>query len=80
MHFGAFMEFGSRAGISEAQSFQEGFRMVDAAEEMGLDGVWLAELHFNPTRSVLHRPSSLPLPLPPELRDSGLAWQYTYSL
>ena len=56
MHFGAFMEFGSRAGISEAQSFQEGFRMVDAAEEMGLDGVWLAELHFNPTRSVLSSP------------------------
>jgi alkanesulfonate monooxygenase SsuD/methylene tetrahydromethanopterin reductase-like flavin-dependent oxidoreductase (luciferase family) len=30
--------------------------MVDAAEEMGLDGVWLAELHFNPTRSVLSSP------------------------
>ena len=56
MHFGAFMEFGSRTGVSEAQAFKEGFRMVDAAEEMGLDGVWLAELHFNPTRSVLSSP------------------------
>ena len=56
MHFGAFMEFGNRAGVSEAQAFQEGFRMVDAAEEMGLDGVWLAELHFNPARSVLSSP------------------------
>ena len=56
MHFGAFMEFGNRAGVSEAQAFQEGFRMVDAAEEMGLDGVWLAELHFNPTRSVMSSP------------------------
>ncbi len=56
MHFGAFMEFGNRAGVGEAQAFQEGFRMVDAAEEMGLDGVWLAELHFNPARSVLSSP------------------------
>jgi len=56
MHFGAFMEFGNRAGVTEAQAFKEGFRMVDAAEEMGLDGVWLAELHFNPARSVLSSP------------------------
>ena len=56
MHFGAFMEFGNRAGVSESQAFQEGFRMVDAAEETGLDGVWLAELHFNPARSVLSSP------------------------
>ena len=56
MHFGIFMEFGSRPGLSEAESFQEGFRLVDSAEEMGLDGVWLAELHFNPTRSVLSSP------------------------
>jgi alkanesulfonate monooxygenase SsuD/methylene tetrahydromethanopterin reductase-like flavin-dependent oxidoreductase (luciferase family) len=56
MHFGAFMEFGNRAGVSEAEAFHEGFRMVDAAEEMGLDGVWLAELHFNPARSVLSSP------------------------
>ena len=56
MHFGIFMEFGSRPGLSEADSFQEGFRLVDASEEMGLDGVWLAELHFNPARSVLSSP------------------------
>ena len=56
MHFGIFMEFGSRPGVLESESFQEGFRLVDAAEEMGLDGVWLAELHFNPTRSVLSAP------------------------
>ena len=56
MHFGIFMEFGSRPNLSEAESFQEGFRLVDAAEDMGLDGVWLAELHFNPVRSVLSAP------------------------
>ena len=56
MHFGIFMEFGSRPNLSETESFQEGFRLADAAEEMGLDGVWLAELHFNPVRSVLSAP------------------------
>ena len=56
MHFGIFMEFGSRPAVSEAESFREGFRLVDAAEELGLDGVWLAELHFNPMRSVLSSP------------------------
>ena len=56
MHFGIFMEFGSRPGLTEGESFQEGFRLVDSAEQMGLDGVWLAELHFNPTRSVLSSP------------------------
>ncbi len=56
MHFGIFMEFGSRPSLSEAESFQEGFRLVEAAEDLGLDGVWLAELHFNPVRSVLSSP------------------------
>ena len=56
MHFGIFMEFGSRPGVPEADSFSEGFRLVDAAEELELDGVWLAELHFNPARSVLSSP------------------------
>ena len=56
MHFGIFMEFGSRSGSGELKAFQEGFRLVDNAEAMGLDGVWLAELHFNPTRSVLSSP------------------------
>ena len=56
MDFGIFMEFGSRPGSNEAASFQEGFELVDAAETWGLDGAWLAELHFNPTRSVLSAP------------------------
>jgi alkanesulfonate monooxygenase SsuD/methylene tetrahydromethanopterin reductase-like flavin-dependent oxidoreductase (luciferase family) len=30
--------------------------MVDAAEEWGLDVMWLAELHFDPARSVLSAP------------------------
>ena len=56
MDFGMFMEFGCRPGKTQAEAFQEGFKLVDAAEEWGLDGAWLAELHFNPTRSVLSSP------------------------
>ena len=56
MHFGIFMEFESRQGRSQAESFREGFELVEAADAWGLDGVWLGEMHFNPTRSVLGAP------------------------
>jgi alkanesulfonate monooxygenase SsuD/methylene tetrahydromethanopterin reductase-like flavin-dependent oxidoreductase (luciferase family) len=56
MDFGIFMEFGNRQGHTEAESFREGFAMVDAAEAWGIDGAWLAEFHFNPVRSVLSSP------------------------
>ena len=56
MDFGMFMEFGCRPGKTQVEAFREGFKLVDAAEEWGLDGAWLAELHFNPTRSVLSSP------------------------
>ncbi len=59
MQFGMFMEFGIRQGGTQAQAFKEGFDLVDAAEEWGLDGAWLAELHFNPTRSVLSSPITI---------------------
>jgi alkanesulfonate monooxygenase SsuD/methylene tetrahydromethanopterin reductase-like flavin-dependent oxidoreductase (luciferase family) len=56
MDFGMFMEYGSRQDKSQAAAFHEGFDLVDAAEAWGLDGVWLAEFHFNPVRSVLSSP------------------------
>ena len=56
MHFGMFMEFEARQGRSQAESFQEGFGLVEAADTWGLDGVWLGEMHFNPARSVLGAP------------------------
>ena len=56
MHFGIFMEFESRQGRSPAESFREGFDLVEAADTWGLDGVWLGEMHFNPARSVLGAP------------------------
>ena len=56
MDFGAFMEFGNREGSSQTDAFGEGFDFVGAAEAWGLDGIWLAEFHFNPARSVLSSP------------------------
>jgi alkanesulfonate monooxygenase SsuD/methylene tetrahydromethanopterin reductase-like flavin-dependent oxidoreductase (luciferase family) len=56
MHFGIFMEFETRPERSQAQAFQEGFALVEAADTWGLDGVWLGEMHFNPARSVLGAP------------------------
>lgn len=52
MEFGSFMEFHVRAGQSEAESFEH----VRMAEELGLHGVWLAESHFSPDRSLLSSP------------------------
>jgi alkanesulfonate monooxygenase SsuD/methylene tetrahydromethanopterin reductase-like flavin-dependent oxidoreductase (luciferase family) len=59
MEFGIFHEFERPAGRSQAQAFDDGFELVDAAEEWGLDAVWLAELHLNPDRSVLASPMTI---------------------
>ena len=59
MQFGMFMEFGIRSDGNQMSAFREGFDLVDAAESWGLDGAWLAELHFNPTRSVLSSPITI---------------------
>ena len=59
MDFGMFMEFGCQQDITHAQAFKESFSLVDAAEAWGLDGAWLAELHFNPARSVLASPITI---------------------
>lgn len=56
MHFGMFMQFETRPGGSQAGAFAEAFELVDAAETHGLDGAWLAEMHFTPERSVLSSP------------------------
>jgi alkanesulfonate monooxygenase SsuD/methylene tetrahydromethanopterin reductase-like flavin-dependent oxidoreductase (luciferase family) len=56
MDFGIFMEFENRQGNTQAQSFRDSFALVEAADAWGLDGVWLAEMHFNPVRSVLSAP------------------------
>ena len=56
MEFGSFMEFHVRPGRPEAEAFGESFDHVLQAEAQGLDGVWLAETHFAPERSLLSAP------------------------
>jgi alkanesulfonate monooxygenase SsuD/methylene tetrahydromethanopterin reductase-like flavin-dependent oxidoreductase (luciferase family) len=56
MEFGVFHEFPSLTGRPDSEAFEEAFAIVDAAEAWGLDVMWLAELHFDPTRSVLSAP------------------------
>ena len=52
MEFGLFLEFPRREGTSRRDAFTESFALVDEAEAMGVDSVWLAEYHFNPGRVV----------------------------
>jgi alkanesulfonate monooxygenase SsuD/methylene tetrahydromethanopterin reductase-like flavin-dependent oxidoreductase (luciferase family) len=59
VEFGIFHEFERPPGMSEATAFDQAFDLVDSAERWGLDAVWLAELHFNPKRSVLSAPMTL---------------------
>ena len=56
------MDFGINANFNignqptHADAFAEAFEEIDLAEELGLDTVWLGEMHFNPNRSVLSAP------------------------
>jgi len=55
MHFGVFVEE-ARPGLTQTDAFRESFETVDAAEALGLDCIWLGEIHFNPNRSVISAP------------------------
>ena len=52
MHFGIFVEE-MRHGASQASAFRDVFALADRAEAWGIDCVWLGEIHFTPTRSVI---------------------------
>jgi alkanesulfonate monooxygenase SsuD/methylene tetrahydromethanopterin reductase-like flavin-dependent oxidoreductase (luciferase family) len=52
MEFGTFHEFWSTRAASQAAAFAQ----IAAAAEWGLDVVWLAEIHMNPTRSLMSAP------------------------
>ena len=56
MEFGLFVEFPSNEQTTQAQIFKDSMDLIDAAEESGSEGVWLAEYHFDPGRSVLSAP------------------------
>jgi alkanesulfonate monooxygenase SsuD/methylene tetrahydromethanopterin reductase-like flavin-dependent oxidoreductase (luciferase family) len=52
MHFGIFVEE-MRQGVTQVEAFRDAFDLADRAEAWGLDCVWLGEIHFNPSRSVI---------------------------
>lgn len=56
MEFGSFMEFPPVAGGRDTAAFDAALAEVETAERVGLDAVWLAELHGAPERSVLSAP------------------------
>jgi len=56
MEFGSFMEFPPVAGGGESAAFDQALAEVETAERVGLDAVWLAELHGAPERSVMSAP------------------------
>jgi alkanesulfonate monooxygenase SsuD/methylene tetrahydromethanopterin reductase-like flavin-dependent oxidoreductase (luciferase family) len=56
MDFGINANFNIGGHPTHADAFQEAFEEIDLAEELGLDTVWLGEMHFNPNRSVLSAP------------------------
>ena len=63
MEFGIFHEFpalgaGAEA-VADGAALAEGFDLVAGAERWGLDAVWIAELHFDPARSVASAPLCL---------------------
>ena len=56
MEFGSFMEFPPVSEGGEIAAFDQALAEVEAAEQYGLDAVWLAELHGAPERSVMSAP------------------------
>jgi alkanesulfonate monooxygenase SsuD/methylene tetrahydromethanopterin reductase-like flavin-dependent oxidoreductase (luciferase family) len=52
MHVGVFAEE-LRQGVSQATAFRDTFELADRAEAGGIDCLWLGEIHFTPTRSVI---------------------------
>ncbi|PYM79837.1 MAG: hypothetical protein DME13_24775 [Candidatus Rokuibacteriota bacterium] len=52
MHFGLFVEE-MRQGASQTSAFRDVFELAERADTLGIDCVWLGEIHFTPTRSVI---------------------------
>jgi len=56
MELGLFTEFQCPPGVRTEAAFDESMMQMRAAEELGFDAVWLAEIHFQKDRSVLSSP------------------------
>ena len=56
MDFGLFTMYMVREGAPQIEAFREWMKLIETAEEVGLDSVWLGETHFRPQRAVLASP------------------------
>ena len=56
MDFGININFTMGGAKTHQEAIRESMEEVDLAEQLGLDTVWLGEMHFNPARSVLSAP------------------------
>jgi alkanesulfonate monooxygenase SsuD/methylene tetrahydromethanopterin reductase-like flavin-dependent oxidoreductase (luciferase family) len=56
MDFGININFTMGGAKTHQDAIRESMEEVDLAEQLGLDTVWLGEMHFNPARSVLSAP------------------------
>ncbi len=56
MDFGMFTMFNIREGATQADTFKEWFKLVQEAEDRGIDTFWLGESHFRPERAVMSSP------------------------
>jgi alkanesulfonate monooxygenase SsuD/methylene tetrahydromethanopterin reductase-like flavin-dependent oxidoreductase (luciferase family) len=56
MDFGMFTMYMVREGAPQIEAFREWMKLIELAEEVGLDSVWLGETHFRPQRAVLASP------------------------
>jgi alkanesulfonate monooxygenase SsuD/methylene tetrahydromethanopterin reductase-like flavin-dependent oxidoreductase (luciferase family) len=52
VHVGLFVEE-LRQGATQASAFRDIFETADRAEAWGVDCVWLGEIHFTPSRSII---------------------------
>ena len=50
MKLGMFLEFPVIEGGTEKDAFDASMILIDQAERLGVDSLWLAEYHFNPGR------------------------------
>lgn len=52
LDFGVFLDFPVHQGDTHEDAFRNTFELVDLADDLGLDTVWLGETHFAPERAV----------------------------
>src|SRR5713226_8063738 len=72
VHFGIFVEE-LRHGATQAGAFRDIFETADRAEAWGIDCVWLGEIHFTPTRSIISASLRSRAPSRPARAASGSA-------